>query len=135
MLRRLSLALLVASAALTLSTTVFARSHARVVAQRTAGKHSHAVYLTHSLTPKHHYRIEISAHGHHKFSGFGIEDYTFLNKGHLFSGHKSLTLRGKTTRYLTVKQPRGGLGSWQLAVDVSVLTGSELTVRFIDQGR
>lgn len=140
MSRRLPALLLASAVTLALATPAAAQPagapSTHIIAQKTSKKGARGVYLSHGLTYGHKYRIEIVSSGKYSVSGYGFQNYTYVNHKQLVQGMKPFTVSGKTPYKSAVTPPVSAkLSGWILTAQVSVTGNHTLTVRFRDLGK
>ena len=127
---RRSIPVLLILATVAFATPALAKSH--VIAAKTAFKHGNQVYISHGLTPGHTYQVVVTAKGHHQFTAQMLEQYTYMSNGHLGDGTKTFHASGKTTGTIKVPAPSvSNMNSWQLVAWVSLKSGKNLAVRYV----
>jgi len=115
------------------ATGAFAGSH--VVAQKSTTRHNSAIYLSHSLSPRHAYYVGISAYGRKAFSGYATEFYVGVQSGRVFTGNANVAMSGTTPHTFRLKQPAAaGVRQWSVAITLRLTSGGAVTVRLVDLG-
>jgi hypothetical protein len=88
------------------------------------------------LIPTQRYSIDIRSPHHRSFTGLAVENFTYINRGSLGTGVKTVTLTGTTPKTFQLPLPKaqGQITSWNVELSVQLRTGKGLTARVVDTG-